>query len=151
MKCALHHATRFGTIALLLTATTWAQTKVHDARSGSQTFATNCSGCHGSDGRGGERAPNIATLRNIIAMSDGDLQRVVDHGVPGAGMPSFHHLGEQGIGDVVAYLRLLQGVGEVMEKVAGDSRAGRTVFFWQGRLLKVSHDLRRRRIYRAGS
>ena len=106
-----------------------AQTQAPDGKKGAQTFATSCSGCHGSDGRGGERAPNIATVRRVVALSDGDLQNILTRGVPGAGMPSFRFLGEPGIADVVAYLRLLQGVGETAGKVAGDPKAGRAVFF----------------------
>jgi putative heme-binding domain-containing protein len=101
-----------------------------DANKGSKTFATNCAGCHGSDGRGGERAPNIATARNITSLSDAELSNYVRNGVTGSGMPAFGFLGESGIRDVVAFLRQLQGkTAEV--KVTGDDAAGRTLFFGQ--------------------
>lgn len=103
-----------------------------NSSAGSRTFATNCSGCHGSDGRGGERAPNIATTRAVVAMTNKDLQRVVEHGIAGAGMPSFRYLGEQGLTDVVGYLRLLQGLGQPAVKIAGDATAGRAIFFGKG-------------------
>ena len=103
-----------------------------DTSAGSRTFATNCSGCHGSDGRGGERAPNIATNRVVVGRTNKDLQGVVEHGIAGAGMPAFRYLGEQGITDVVGYLRLLQGLGQPSVKVAGDAAAGRAIFFGKG-------------------
>ena len=125
----------FNLFASLLIASSslpvFAPAQVHDAVRGGKTFATNCSGCHGSDGRGGERAPNIATVRAIVSRSDSDLAAIVTRGVPGTGMPSFGYLGEQGTGDVVAYLRTLQGVG-VATKVIGDPAAGRTIFYGKG-------------------
>ncbi|MDE1177356.1 MAG: c-type cytochrome [Edaphobacter sp.] len=98
-----------------------------DASAGSRIFATNCSGCHGADGRGGERAPDIATDPNISSMADPDLAGFVRNGVAGAGMPAFGYLGDDGIRNVVAYLRQLQGrTGQV--KVTGDKFAGRSLF-----------------------
>jgi putative heme-binding domain-containing protein len=98
---------------------------------GSRTFSTYCAGCHGSDARGGERAPDIATARNLIAISDDDLESIVKRGVPGSGMPSFAYLGDQGVKDVVAHLRTLQGKGSAV-KITGDPQTGRTLFFGRG-------------------
>jgi putative heme-binding domain-containing protein len=99
-----------------------------NATAGGRTFSANCAACHGGDGRGGERAPNIVTARDVVSLSDADLSRMVRNGVTGAGMPPFAYLGDSGIADVVAYLRTLQGkTGEV--KVNGDSEAGRALFF----------------------
>jgi putative heme-binding domain-containing protein len=101
---------------------------VGDATAGSRTFSTNCSGCHGSDGRGGERAHNIATAREVMALSDNDLVSILHNGITGSGMPAFAYLGNKGIDDVVAYLRTLQGKVAVV-KVNGDARAGRDLFY----------------------
>lgn len=95
---------------------------------GAKTFSTNCAGCHGADGRGGERAPNIATNRNIVALSEDDLEAVVKKGVPGSGMPAFSYLGDQPVKDVVAYLRHLQGKTSAV-KLTGDPKAGHDLFF----------------------
>jgi cytochrome c oxidase cbb3-type subunit 3 len=101
-----------------------------DALEGSKTFATNCAGCHGSDGRGGERAPSIATARNVTSLTDAELSNFVRNGVPGSGMPAFGSLGDSGIRSVVAFLRQLQGkTAEV--KVTGDDAAGHALFFGQ--------------------
>ena len=103
-------------------------TDVSHNEAGGRTFSTNCSGCHGADGRGGERAPNIATSRNIVALSDDDLVSIVSKGVPGSGMPAFAFLGDQGVKDVIAHLRVLQGKTSAI-KVSGDEAAGRALFF----------------------
>jgi cytochrome c oxidase cbb3-type subunit III len=97
---------------------------------GAKTFSTYCSGCHGADGRGGERAPNIATTRNIVAMSDDDLESIVKKGVSGSGMPSFSFLGDQEIHNVISHLRNLQGKNSVA-KINGDPQAGHALFFGQ--------------------
>lgn len=97
---------------------------------GAKIFSTNCSGCHGSDGRGGERAPNIATARNVSSLTANDLANIMRNGIAGSGMPSFNFLGDKGIAEVVAYLRILQGKTSDA-KATGDSDAGRALFFGQ--------------------
>jgi cytochrome c oxidase cbb3-type subunit 3 len=96
--------------------------------SGQAIFAANCSACHGSDGRGGERAPNIATRREVVSRADADLIRAVQNGVPGTAMPAFGYMGEQKINAVVQYLRSLQGIG-VAVKAPGDSHLGENLFY----------------------
>jgi cytochrome c oxidase cbb3-type subunit 3 len=99
-----------------------------DATAGARTFSTNCSGCHGFDGRGGERAHNIATTRQVMSLSDDDLISILRNGITGTGMPSFAYLQNKGITDVVAYLRVLQGKVTVV-KVKGDAKAGHDLFY----------------------
>ncbi len=96
--------------------------------SGQAIFAANCSACHGSDGRGGERAPNIATRREVVARADADLIRAVQNGVPGTAMPAFGYMGAPKINAVVQYLRSLQGIG-VAVKAPGDSHLGENLFY----------------------
>ncbi|MCU1226912.1 MAG: cytochrome c class [Edaphobacter sp.] len=110
----------------LLSASLCAQQK--DTASGERLFSSNCAACHGADGRGGERAPNIVTLRNVVSLTDADLEAIVKKGLPGVGMPPFGYLGDQKVSDVVAYLRVLQGKGTVA-KVTGNSQAGRALFY----------------------
>jgi cytochrome c oxidase cbb3-type subunit III len=97
---------------------------------GSTLFAENCAACHGSDGRGGERAPNIATRPDIVGLSDGRLNSIVANGVPAGGMPAFGFLGSQQVDALVAYLRVLQGLtssGNVT--LPGDPQIGKAIFF----------------------
>src|SRR5438270_3537781 len=59
---------------------------------GKRTFTSTCAGCHGLDGRGGERAPNIASGAKVQRMSDAQIANVISNGVQGTGMPAFHAL-----------------------------------------------------------
>lgn len=100
---------------------------------GAQLFASNCAYCHGADGKGG-RAPAIAVMRDVIAMSNQDLIAVVHNGKIAQGMPAFPGLGTQGTEAVVQYLRQLQGVsGAVVQaKPTGDADVGKQLFFGKG-------------------
>src|ERR1700677_4023025 len=44
---------------------------------GKQVFESRCAGCHGLDGRGGERAPDIASSEKTQRRSDEDLSRII--------------------------------------------------------------------------
>ena len=95
---------------------------------GAATFAANCSGCHGADGRGGEHAPNIAGAPAIQQLTDRELAGIVHNGVAGAGMPAFPSLKPQEVAAVVSYLRILQGRGDIV-KLPGDWQSGQALFF----------------------
>jgi cytochrome c oxidase cbb3-type subunit III len=95
---------------------------------GKQTFASTCAGCHGLDGRGGERAPNIAENLKVQRLSDVQLAHIVENGVPGTGMPAFHSLVQADVQAVIAYLRFLQGTKKALS-LPGDPGRGETVFF----------------------
>src|SRR5204863_9772322 len=56
---------------------------------GAQIFSASCASCHGLDGRGGERAPDIAGSREVRKFSDSGLAKIIHEGVPGTGMPAF--------------------------------------------------------------
>src|SRR5262249_38850243 len=64
-----------------------------DAVTAQQTFASNCAGCHGLDGKGGERGPDIVTRPNIRELSDAELIQILEKGIPQKAMPSFGYLG----------------------------------------------------------
>jgi cytochrome c oxidase cbb3-type subunit III len=97
---------------------------------GRALFTTNCGACHGADGRGGDRAPDVATASEIQQLSDSDLMGIVQHGVPGMGMPAFGALVPEKVKAIVDYLRLLQGKGTVVPlELPGDRHAGEGLFF----------------------
>lgn len=102
--------------------------QVNHSAAGKPIFIETCSACHGADGRGGERAPDIATRSQIVDLTDSDLIGIVKRGVPGTGMPPFGYMGGEKIRDIVAYLRILQGRGQIV-KVAGDPHRGEQLFF----------------------
>jgi cytochrome c oxidase cbb3-type subunit III len=95
---------------------------------GKQTFASTCAGCHGLDGRGGERAPNIADSPKVQRLSDAQIFRIIENGVPGTGMPAFHSLARPDVQSVITYLRSLQGTKKTL-KLPGDADRGEAVFF----------------------
>lgn len=94
---------------------------------GRQIFASSCAGCHGLDGRGGERAPDILSP-HARQFSDTQIVSIVSHGVPGTGMPAFRSLGDSGIRLVVKYLRELQARGNDTA-LPGDAARGKSAFF----------------------
>jgi cytochrome c oxidase cbb3-type subunit III len=101
---------------------------MHAQQPGAAIFAANCAGCHGADGRGGEHAPNIATAPEVQHLLDRELAGIVRYGIPGAGMPAFSTLKSQEVSDVVSYLRVLQGRGDIV-KLPGDPNEGKALFF----------------------
>jgi len=95
---------------------------------GKLTFASTCAGCHGLDGRGGERAPNLAENQKVQRLSDAQIFHIIENGVPQTGMPAFHSLPSSDIKAVVTYLRTLQGKNRTV-KLPGDPARGETIFF----------------------
>lgn len=96
-------------------------------------FDSSCAVCHGSDGRGGERAPNIATKREVVNLSDAQLTVILNKGVLASGMPPFSYLGDEKIMQLVEYLRELQGVGGAGQtQLPGDAKEGEKIFFAEG-------------------
>lgn len=96
-----------------------------------QAFAANCAGCHGLDGKGGERAPDIVTRANVRKLSDAQLLQILKKGVPQTSMPAFNHLGDDVLRSLVAYLRNLQG-SPLTAQLPGDARRGKELFFGKG-------------------
>jgi putative heme-binding domain-containing protein len=93
---------------------------------GSMLFVSNCGGCHGSDGRGGEHAPDIATAPDVRRLADSDLIAIAKDGVPG--MPAFDWLGQEKLTSIIQYLRTLQG-RQIDIKLPGSPKSGETLFF----------------------
>ncbi|HYM74760.1 MAG TPA: c-type cytochrome [Candidatus Dormibacteraeota bacterium] len=98
---------------------------------GERTFTSTCSGCHGLDGRGGERAPNIASNTKTQRLSDAQLSNIIANGVSGTGMPAFHSLSPAQLHSVVHYLRTLQGKSK-SRALPGDPSNGEKIFLGKG-------------------
>jgi putative heme-binding domain-containing protein len=100
---------------------------------GRQTFASRCASCHGLDGRGGERAPNIAENPKVRSLSDVQILHIIENGIPGAGMPAFHSLASSDRKAVVTYLRTLAGTKRTVTKrtvsLPGNPDRGESIFF----------------------
>ena len=91
-------------------------------------FESVCATCHGLDGRGGERGPNIAKRAEVQQLSDEETLHILQAGIPAAGMPAFGALGVPKLQAVMAYLRILQG-GSKAASIPGDSQRGKSIFF----------------------
>jgi cytochrome c oxidase cbb3-type subunit III len=97
----------------------------------SNAFASRCGACHGIDGHGGEHAPDI-TSAAVAELSDADLERILQNGIPALGMPAFAALGSRGVKSMVSYLRILQGRAGVVA-VNGSPIHGKELFFGPAR------------------
>ena len=102
-----------------------------DSAAAQQAFAANCAGCHGLDGKGGERAPDVATRPNVRKLTDAQLLQILQRGVPQTSMPAFGQLGDDVLRSLVAYLRSLQGSPATAD-LPGDRRRGKELFFGKG-------------------
>src|SRR5258706_8585938 len=99
---------------------------------GRQVFENRCAGCHGIDGRGGERAPDIATSAKTQRRSDSELAQIINNGIPSGGMPSFSTLDGSTSRALVRYLRFLQGkTGSAA--LPGNPQNGKAIFFGRAR------------------
>jgi cytochrome c oxidase cbb3-type subunit III len=99
---------------------------------GRQLFESVCAGCHGLDGRGGERGPDISTRQQVVQLSDPEILGILRVGRPAAGMPPFDSLGDGKLKALLAHLRSLQGKGDAAA-LHGDSGKGKALFFGKAR------------------
>jgi PQQ-dependent dehydrogenase (methanol/ethanol family) len=72
-----------------------------------QTFAKNCGGCHGEDGRGTSKGPGLAMNPRVAEQSPQELSAYLEHGNIAAGMPSFSDLSADDRTALARYLRRL--------------------------------------------
>jgi len=98
---------------------------------GQRPYDTNCAGCHGLDGRGSDKGPNIAASVNVRHLSDARVSSIISEGIPGTGMPAFHSLGERQTRAIVGYIRILQGRLEARQ-LPGNAARGKEIFFGKG-------------------
>src|SRR5262249_7349627 len=56
---------------------------------GQRHFETHCAACHGADGKGGERGPDIISTEIARRRSVNELGELIRKGIPAAGMPAF--------------------------------------------------------------
>src|SRR5579872_3829482 len=100
------------------------------AQSGPQMFAARCGVCHGPDGHGSERGPNLANARRVRALSIDELRNVILNGIPASGMPAFH-LAPADLEKVTLFVRSLSASASGAN-APGDRAAGERYFFGNG-------------------
>jgi cytochrome c oxidase cbb3-type subunit III len=98
------------------------------AAQGKQIFSSTCAQCHGLDGKGSERAPNIADRESVQRLSDSQISHIIEKGIPGTGMPAFHTFNSAQVRAVVSYLRRLQGSNQRIA-LPGNPEKGKAIFF----------------------
>jgi PQQ-dependent dehydrogenase (methanol/ethanol family) len=97
---------------------------------GRRHFEVRCAACHGADGKGGERGPNIISTESARRRSANDLRELIRKGMPAAGMPSFQ-LPEGELQELVAFVRSLSAPA-IETAVPGNVAAGEAFFFGKG-------------------
>jgi alcohol dehydrogenase (cytochrome c) len=60
---------------------------VQDPVTVERLFEQHCATCHGNDGRGAERGPDIVSSRRAATRSLEEIQRIIRQGIPQSGMP----------------------------------------------------------------
>lgn len=98
---------------------------------GRATYSSACAGCHGLDGSGTDKAPDISRSAEVRRFSDAQLSDLISSGIPETGMPAFRNLTEKQNRAIVGYLRSLQGK-TVTPALPGDPRRGKGIFFGKG-------------------
>lgn len=111
---------------------------------GRRSFEARCGGCHGGDGKGGVRAPDIVTPGLVPQRSAEEMAALITEGLPDFGMPGLQ-APEPELTALIAFYRAQ--IAPASETVAsGDPQKGAALF---GRLCAGCH-LRREGMRMAG-
>lgn len=94
---------------------------------GTKLFMGSCAGCHGPDGGGGARGPNLVRRSLWHPLSDDAIFQVIRKGVPGTDMPP-SPLNDDQTWNLVAFIHALTGPAST-NPVPGDPAAGKAVFW----------------------
>lgn len=110
--------------------------KSQEIVAGKRPFETRCAGCHGVDGGGGERGPNIVDARKRGEGDSGgrpqqNLADVIKNGIPEGGMPPFS-LPQPELDALVSYVAALRAPA-IDHPAAGDVQAGERFFLGKGK------------------
>lgn len=94
---------------------------------GTKLFMGSCAGCHGPDGGGGARGPNLVRRSLWHPLSDEAIFQVIRKGVPGTDMPATKLTDEQ-TWQMVSFIHSLTGPAS-SNPVPGDAAAGKEVYW----------------------
>ncbi len=94
---------------------------------GQRVFDSNCAGCHGLDGRGGDKGIDIVDNLAGHNLTDAKLRSIIAKGIAGTSMPAFPELNQQQVRNIIGYLRSLQGRAGARD-LPGDAVRGKTIF-----------------------
>ena len=100
------------------------------AQAAPPVFQSTCSLCHGNDGRGTDRGPNLVGSVHLGPISDAEITTIITRGrnkMPGFPLP------QDQVDALVHYIRSLNATAaSTGAQVAGDPKAGEAVFFGAG-------------------
>ncbi|HUS06059.1 MAG TPA: PQQ-dependent dehydrogenase, methanol/ethanol family [Bryobacteraceae bacterium] len=113
----------------LLSLTIWmavACGNAQDVAAGRKEFQVRCSACHGSDGAGGERGPNIVDGGKERDRTKEKLRETIRKGIPEAGMPPLL-ADEATLNRIVEFVHSLR-TPAADQLVPGNREAGKRLF-----------------------
>jgi len=97
---------------------------------GNKLFSASCAGCHGPDGSGGARGPNLVQRALWHPLADEAIFSAIRKGIPGTDMPPTK-LDDDQTWNLVAFIHALTGPASE-QKVPGDPAAGKQVYATAG-------------------
>lgn len=101
---------------------------------GHSLYNKTCTGCHGTDGGEGGRAPGLGGTRRYFRLSDSAIFGVVKSGIPSTEMPNMG-LSDNDAWRIVAYIRNLRSTASD-NIVPGNSEHGMAIFKGKGGCLQ---------------
>src|SRR5215510_4527141 len=120
------HLIWFGTASNEATAKSAQADDSRAREAGKRHFESRCAACHGADGKGGERGPDIISTETARRRSVNELGELIRKGIPAAGMPAFQ-LPERELQELIAFLRFLSAPA-IENAAPGDADAGAAFF-----------------------
>jgi putative heme-binding domain-containing protein len=96
---------------------------------GASQFRIDCALCHGLNGRGGSRGPDLTRGVWTHGGSDAEIFHTITVGIPGTLMPA-NDLSDTEIWEIIAYLRSL--TPQKQRENNGDRKVGEKIFFGDG-------------------
>ena len=98
---------------------------------GKRLFGENCSGCHGADALGSDKAPALAGNRSLTNRSVRRLRDLIKLGIPDNGMPAFD-LPDKDLDALAEFVHSLNWRASATT-IPGDAAAGEQFFFGKGK------------------
>lgn len=93
---------------------------------GRELYNKTCTGCHGTDGTDGDRAPSLNANRRYFRLSEAAIFDAIKNGIPGSPMPG-SPFAESEVWKIVAFIRNIRATASD-NNVPGDVENGMKVF-----------------------
>ncbi|MBI1357932.1 MAG: PQQ-dependent dehydrogenase, methanol/ethanol family [Acidobacteria bacterium] len=121
------------TLLVVLFAVAASAQSAADLAAGRAQFESRCGGCHGGDGKGGPRAPDVVTPGFAQRRDADQVKELIRKGVPDRGMPGFE-VPEPALGQLVAFYLSLTAPASQTPPLGGEAGVadGEKLFFSSG-------------------